>query len=101
MRSRIWNALRWVFAIWLVSALIGGIFIALINAGTFLGGTLQSAKFVGIVLGVIAAVLALFYTPPIWLIRKWLARYRVKNPFNNDQYEKSLAKFIANNSAMF
>ena len=101
MRSRIWNALRWVFAIWLVSALIGGIFIALINAGTFLGGTLQSAKFVGIVLGVIAAVLALVYTPPIWLIRKWWARYRVKNPFNNDQYEKSLAKFIANNSAMF
>ena len=101
MRSRIWNALRWVFAIWLVSALIGGIFIALINAGTFFSGTLQSAKFVGIVLGVIAAVLALVYTPPIWLIRKWWARYRVKNPFNNDQYEKSLAKFIANNSAMF
>ncbi len=100
-RNRRMAVLRWTLGIWLAGALTGGIFGSLTGAGDLLSVTLQSAKALGIVIGVFMLVIAVVYAPPILLIRRWWARYRVRRPFNNDQQEKSLSRFIANNTAMF
>ncbi len=60
-----------------------------------------SAQTLGWIILVLALIIGLVYAPPIYLIRRWWAGYRKRKPFRNDQQEKSLAKFIANDSAMF
>jgi peptide/nickel transport system permease protein len=53
------------------------------------------------ILGLILVISGIFYLLPIWGIRKWWASYKLKKPFQNDQTEKSLTKFIANATALF
>jgi peptide/nickel transport system permease protein len=100
-RPSAWRrVLRTVVPLWLGGALLGGLFGAL-TGQPFTGATLAALLALGRIGLGIGLVLALFYAPPIWAIRRWWARYRVRHAWQNDQNEKSLNKFMRNGPALF
>lgn len=101
-KASIWiSRLRWVAIIWLVMAFTGGFFGSLTTEQNFFSATLNSGLTLLKVGGIILGIYLLVYYPFIWGIRKWWASYRVKNPFTNDQTEKSIQKFMQNGTALF
>ncbi len=97
-----WRAgLRWLIGSWVVISLLAGVLGALSSGGSVMAAVLQAAKTTGLFIGAALLVLALIYAPPILLIRRWWASYRKRKPFANDQREKSIARFVSNNAAMF
>jgi len=99
--ARLRSALAWIAGVWAIGTLLGGLFGALTSTGTTVEAFLGAGKSLAIIIGVILLVVAVVYAPPILLLRRWWGGYRKRKPFHNDQQEKSLAKFIANDSAMF
>jgi peptide/nickel transport system permease protein len=95
------TALRWLLGTWLGISLLVGVLGALSSGTPVATAVLQAGRSTGLIIGALLLVLALVYAPPVVLIRRWWAGYRRRKPFANDQREKSIARFVSNNAAMF